>query len=92
VGPGHPLYPIVPLIRDADPEPHRALDPRHIDEVDPDRETARTLRFLAGSGIACPPVNADWAGKVVEHLIRVGYLPRPGADDSPPGSPRHPAA
>ncbi|WP_157246741.1 non-ribosomal peptide synthetase [Nonomuraea typhae] len=79
VGPGHPLYPIVPLIRDADPEPHRALDPRYMHEVEPARETAATLRFLTGSGVSCPPASAEEAHRVADYLVGVGFLPPPDA-------------
>ncbi|MFI6504834.1 amino acid adenylation domain-containing protein [Nonomuraea typhae] len=85
VGPGHPLYPIVPLIRDADPEPHRALDPRFMHEVEPARETAGTLRFLAGSGVFCPPASAEDARRVADYLVGVGFLPPPDAASAPGG-------
>ncbi|MBP2329401.1 amino acid adenylation domain-containing protein/thioester reductase-like protein [Kibdelosporangium banguiense] len=77
--PGHPLYPLVPLIRDADPEPHRALDPRHANEVEPARECAGTLRLLAGSGIGCPPTTEQAAHDVLDYLVRIGFLPAPAA-------------
>jgi thioester reductase-like protein len=77
VGPGHPLYPLVPLIRDAEAEPHRALDPRHIDEVDPARECARTLELLADSDVRCPPTSRDYAWSVLDYLVRVGFLTAP---------------
>lgn len=78
VGPDHPLYPLVPLIRDAEPEPHRALDPRYFSELDPDAESARTREMLAGSGIACPPATEADAHAVLDYLVRVGFLPAPG--------------
>ncbi|MEX5669166.1 hypothetical protein ABFV57_30320, partial [Pseudomonas neuropathica] len=52
VPPGHLLYPLVPLIRDADPQPHRALDPDYIHEVNPALECKQTLELLASSDIA----------------------------------------
>lgn len=77
VGPGHPLYPIVPLIRDAEAEPHRALDPDHMDELAPSEECAQTLRLLKGSGISCPPANRRDAFTILDYLVRTGFLPRP---------------
>lgn len=77
VGADHPLYPLVPLIRDAEAEPHRALDPRHIDELRPAEECARTLEHLAGSGIVCPPMSREGAHAVLRHLQSVGFLPSP---------------
>ncbi|MEV8319610.1 amino acid adenylation domain-containing protein [Streptomyces sp. NPDC059900] len=80
-GPGHPLYPILPLIRDAEADPHRALDPKYIDDLEPDRECANTLRLLEGSGITCPPADRADAFGVMDYLVRTGFLPRP--DDGP---------
>ncbi|MGW7086716.1 non-ribosomal peptide synthetase [Streptomyces sp. NPDC054871] len=80
-GPGHPLYPILPLIRDAEADPHRALDPKYIDELEPDRECANTLRLLEGSGIQCPPAGPADAFGVMDYLVRTGFLPRP--EDGP---------
>lgn len=77
VEPGHPLYPLVPLIRDAEVEPHRALDPRFMDELQPANECARTLELLQGSGITCPPTSLADAHAVLDYLVRVGFLPRP---------------
>lgn len=83
-GPGHPLYPILPLIRDAEADPHRALDPAHLDELEPDRECANTLRLLDGSGIRCPPASREDAFGVMDYLVRTGFLARP--DDLPNAS------
>ncbi|MFG2651374.1 amino acid adenylation domain-containing protein [Streptomyces sp. NPDC048436] len=80
-GPGHPLSPILPLIRDAEADPHRALDPKFIDELEPDRECANTLRLLEGSGIQCPPAGRADAFGVMDYLVRTGFLPRP--EDGP---------
>jgi amino acid adenylation domain-containing protein/thioester reductase-like protein len=77
VPPGHPLYPLVPLIRDAEASPHRALDPRYLDEVDPALECAGTLAMLADSGISCPPTVRDDAHAVLDYLVSVGFLPPP---------------
>lgn len=88
VPPGHPLYPLVPLIRDAEAQPHRALDPEHLDEVVPDQECARVLEQLRDSDIACPPTRREHAHAVLDYLVRIGFLPRP-ADvvlESPPES------
>lgn len=76
-GPGHPLYPILPLIRDAEADPHRALDPKYLHELEPDRECANTLRLLEGSGIQCPPARREDAFGVMDYLVRTGFLARP---------------
>ncbi|MEU9419270.1 amino acid adenylation domain-containing protein [Streptomyces sp. NPDC048272] len=88
VGPGHLLYPLVPLIKDAEAEPHRALDPKHIDEVQPALECAETLRMLAGSDIACPPTTEPDAHAVMDYLVRTGFMPAPAdvQHDDPVGS------
>lgn len=77
VGPGHLLYPLVPLIKDAEAEPHRALDPKHMDEVQPALECAETLRMLAGSDIVCPPTTEADAHAVMDYLVRTGFMPAP---------------
>lgn len=77
VGPEHPLYPLVPLIRDAEAEPHRALDPRYIHEVRPDLECAQTLKMLEGSGIVCPPTRRQDAHAVLDYLVRTGFMNAP---------------
>ncbi|WP_051745128.1 non-ribosomal peptide synthetase [Streptomyces yerevanensis] len=77
VGPGHPLYSILPLIRDAEPEPHRALDPAYLSELTPAEECAATLRLLEGSGISCPPSSREQAFAVMDYLVRTKFLPRP---------------
>lgn len=77
VGPGHLLYPLVPLIKDAEAEPHRALDPRYLAEVRPELECARTLSMLDGSGIACPPTSEADAHLVLDYLVRTGFMAGP---------------
>ncbi|MEU3723202.1 amino acid adenylation domain-containing protein [Streptomyces sp. NPDC031705] len=77
VGPSHLLYPLVPLIKDAEAEPHRALDPKYMDEVQPALECAETLRMLAGSDIACPPTTEADAHAVMDYLVRTGFMPAP---------------
>jgi amino acid adenylation domain-containing protein/thioester reductase-like protein len=80
---GHPLYPLVPLIQDAEVEPHRALDPRHMDEVQPGIECRQTLKLLEGSDIVCLPTTEADAHAILAFLVRTGFMPGPhhgGAD------------
>ncbi|MCP2257820.1 amino acid adenylation domain-containing protein/thioester reductase domain-containing protein [Streptoalloteichus tenebrarius] len=79
VRPGHPLYSMVPLIRDAEVEPQRSLDPELIDEVRPELECRNTLRLLAGSGISCPPADERQAHLVLRYLVEHGHLESPEA-------------
>jgi amino acid adenylation domain-containing protein/thioester reductase-like protein len=79
VGPGHLLYPLVPLIKDAVAEPHRALDPLHLDEVEPERECAQTLRMLADGDLVCPPTTEADAHAVLDYLVRTDFMPAPSA-------------
>ena len=79
VRPGHPLYSMVPLIRDAEVEPQRSLDPELIDEVRPELECRNILRLLAGSGISCPPADERQAHLVLRYLVEHGPLESPEA-------------
>lgn len=72
-----PLYPLVPLIRDAEARPHRPLDPDYIDEVDPELECQNTLEVLEGSGIECPPMSEKLAHLCLEYLVSIGYFTHP---------------
>jgi myxalamid-type nonribosomal peptide synthetase MxaA len=74
---GHPLYSLVPLIRDAEVDPQPSLDPRLIDQLQPTVECANTLTFLEGSGISCPPMTREFAWQCMQYLVDVGYLPHP---------------
>jgi len=38
---------------------------------------ARARGALAGSGIACAPVDAALSGRYIERFVAAGYLPRP---------------
>ncbi|NTX38695.1 amino acid adenylation domain-containing protein [Myxococcus sp. CA033] len=75
----HPLYPLVPLIRDAEAEPTPALDPSVIGELQPEMECANALEVLAGSGIRCPPMTEALAHRCIQYLVDVGFLPPPEA-------------
>ncbi|MDG4863767.1 amino acid adenylation domain-containing protein, partial [Streptomyces sp. T-3] len=77
VGPGHLLYPLVPLIKDAEAEPHRALDPKYMHEVQPDLECAETLRMIEGSDVHCPATTRADAHAVMDYLVRTGFMPGP---------------
>jgi myxalamid-type nonribosomal peptide synthetase MxaA len=77
VEPGHPLYSMVPLIRDAEYEPQDSLDPERIHLVQPELECKNTLRALEGSDIACPPASEQQAHLVLRFLIDQGHLESP---------------
>ncbi|MER2472291.1 amino acid adenylation domain-containing protein [Photorhabdus laumondii] len=77
VPPGHALYPLVPLILDADPEPHRALDPNYMHEVNPELEGRQTFAFLASSDIALPQTMKEYAHKILRYLIDIDFLAAP---------------
>ncbi|AOM42093.1 amino acid adenylation domain-containing protein [Xenorhabdus hominickii] len=71
----HPLYPLIPLIRDMTERPYRALDPAYIDEIHPELELKNTLAGLAGSDIRCPTITAEYVHQVLRYLIDTGFLP-----------------
>ncbi|MDX7992443.1 amino acid adenylation domain-containing protein [Xenorhabdus sp. psl] len=71
----HPLYPLIPLIRDMTERPYRALDPAYIDEIHPELELKNTLAGLVGSDIRCPVVTAEYVHRVLRYLIGTGFLP-----------------
>ncbi|PHM37090.1 amino acid adenylation enzyme/thioester reductase family protein,thioester reductase-like protein [Xenorhabdus mauleonii] len=71
----HPLYPLIPLIRDMTERPYRALDPAYIDEIHPELELKNTLSALTGSDIRCPTVTAEYVHQVLRYLIGTGFLP-----------------
>jgi amino acid adenylation domain-containing protein/thioester reductase-like protein len=75
----HPLYPLVPLIRDAEANPQESLDPAFIDRLQPDIECHNTLAYLAGSGIRCPAMTEELAHRCVRYLVEIGFLPPPEA-------------
>lgn len=77
VGPGHALYPLVPLIRDAEANPQPSLDPAFIEQLQPDEECRNTLAALADTGVACPPMTEEMAHRCLAYLIEVGFLPEP---------------
>jgi len=72
-----PLYPLVPLIRDADPNPHRPLDPKYINEVQPEIECKNMNTILQKSGIICPNMNERLTHLCLKYLINIGYFPHP---------------
>ncbi|MGW4347588.1 amino acid adenylation domain-containing protein [Streptomyces sp. NPDC004690] len=77
VPPGHPLYSMVPLIRDAEADPQESLDPRLIHLVQPEVECRNTLRALRGSDVVCPPADEKQAHLVLQYLIDQGHLESP---------------
>lgn len=79
VGPGHPLYSLVPLIKDAEASPHRALDPKHIDEVNPAMECANTIEMLKGSDVSCPQTSRRDAYAILDYLVRTEFMAAPAS-------------
>ncbi|MFU2337632.1 amino acid adenylation domain-containing protein [Streptomyces albidoflavus] len=77
VPPGHPLYSMVPLIRDAEADPQESLDPALIHLVQPELECRNTLRALEGSDVVCPPADEKQAHLVLQYLIDQGHLESP---------------
>ncbi|WP_232369977.1 thioester reductase domain-containing protein [Xenorhabdus lircayensis] len=71
----HPLYPLIPLIRDMTERPYRALDPAYLDEVHPELELKNTLAGLVGSDIRCPTITAEYVHQVLRYLIGTRFLP-----------------
>ncbi len=80
VGEGHPLYALVPLIRDAVVDPQPSLDPRFVHELRPDVECANTLTFLQGSDVTCAPMTREYAWRCLQYLVDIGFLPAPDRD------------
>ncbi|PHM33208.1 amino acid adenylation domain-containing protein [Xenorhabdus innexi] len=72
----HPLYPLIPLIRDMTEKPYRALDPDYIHEIQPELELKQTLAALEGSGIQCPVITPEYVSQVLSYLISTGFLPQ----------------
>ncbi|MDX7999380.1 amino acid adenylation domain-containing protein [Xenorhabdus sp. Reich] len=77
VPPGHHLYPLIPLIKDADPEPHRALDPVYRHEVNPELEGQQTFGLLESSDIPRPVTMKAYAHKILNYLIETDFLIAP---------------
>ncbi|MEV7026805.1 amino acid adenylation domain-containing protein, partial [Kitasatospora sp. NPDC093558] len=82
----HVLFPMTPLLRVASMR-HAALDPELQKQIDPQDECRVLTEALAGSGIACPPVNEEWAHSCFRFLVEGGYLPAP-EDVVPPAGER----
>ncbi|MGJ0628922.1 amino acid adenylation domain-containing protein [Xenorhabdus bovienii] len=71
----HPLYPLIPLIRDMTEKPYRALDPVYVHEIHPELELKQTLALLANTDIKCPVITAGYVHQVLQYLIDTGFLP-----------------
>lgn len=80
----HPLYPLVPLIRDAEVAPQPSLDPAFIDQLQPDAECRNVLDVLDGTGIDCPPMTEELAHACLEYLVQDGFLPATGSAEATP--------
>ncbi|MCC7358230.1 MAG: amino acid adenylation domain-containing protein [Anaerolineales bacterium] len=65
--------PFLPLIEDVTQE--QVFMPRF--------DCANTLAGLAGSGVACPPLEPALLDMYLDHLTKTGFLPRPGAAGLP---------
>jgi myxalamid-type nonribosomal peptide synthetase MxaA len=87
VDPTHPLYPMIPVLREAQDETPPSFDPQLLDTLDVRVECANTLRALEGSGIECPQMDERLAHLIFSYLIEVGFYSSPeelvGADQAP---------
>ncbi|MFF0393818.1 amino acid adenylation domain-containing protein [Kitasatospora sp. NPDC004615] len=83
----HILFPMTPLLRVASMR-HAALDPELQKQINPQDECRVLTEALEGSGIACPPVNEEWAHDCFRFLVEGGYLPAPEDVVVPPASER----
>ncbi|MBD2813322.1 thioester reductase domain-containing protein [Xenorhabdus sp. Flor] len=72
----HPLYPLIPLIRDMAEKPYRALDPAYVHEVQPELELKQTMAALEGTNIQCPVITSEYVHQVLRYLIGTGFLPQ----------------
>lgn len=77
VAANNPLYPLIPLIRDADPEPHITLDPRYIDELQPEIECKNSFTILRQHGVACPGMSEKLTHLCLSFLVSTGFFPAP---------------
>lgn len=77
VAANNPLYPLIPLIRDADPEPHITLDPRYIDTLQPALECKNSLTILRQHGITCPGMSENLTHLCLNFLVNTGFFPEP---------------
>ncbi|GGU27560.1 amino acid adenylation domain-containing protein [Lentzea flava] len=68
VGPDNALFPVVPLLLRED-----FVDPRAGGQYRVDRTNTETA--LAGNGLTCPPMDAAHGSRVLDHLVRTGFLP-----------------
>lgn len=73
----HPLYPLVPLFRDADPTPQRSLDPNYINEVNTPIECKNVFEILANTNIACPFLDEKLVHLCMNYLVEAEFLPKP---------------
>jgi len=60
------LLPLLPLFSGDRPE-----------QLEQPVDCGNTLRYLTGSNIVCPPVDADLVGVYVAYLINSGFLELP---------------
>ncbi|SFR29124.1 amino acid adenylation domain-containing protein/thioester reductase domain-containing protein [Lentzea waywayandensis] len=68
VGPDNALFPVIPLLLRED-----FVDPRAGGAYRVDR--TNTEAALAGAGLSCPPMDAAHGSRVLDHLVRTGFLP-----------------
>ncbi|MES2217071.1 MAG: amino acid adenylation domain-containing protein [Pseudomonadota bacterium] len=73
----HALFPLIPLIRDADPAPQRSLDPRFMDELQYELECKNTLDALRNTHYVCPPMSEELTHLCIKYLISIDFLPSP---------------
>ncbi|HEY6036051.1 MAG TPA: thioester reductase domain-containing protein, partial [Kofleriaceae bacterium] len=71
VATGNALAPLIPLFVE-----HATTEWLHL----PDYDDACAKAALAGTGIACAPIDAGLMRRYVERFVVSGYLPRPSAE------------
>jgi myxalamid-type nonribosomal peptide synthetase MxaA len=85
----NPLYTLIPLIRDADPEPHPTLDPQYIDQLQPMVECANSIQILNQLGIVCPRMTESLTHLCLSFLVKTGFFPNPELNTDNDGTIRH---
>jgi thioester reductase-like protein len=70
----NPLYHLLPFFLKKLPKKQVAISNKHQQLIDPQLSCDATLTALAGSSIACPPVNAELLNTYFSYFIRSGWL------------------
>jgi myxalamid-type nonribosomal peptide synthetase MxaA len=82
VDPSHPLFPLIPILRDGQIGAPAAFEPQVLETVDFRVECTNTLRGIEGSGIECPPMTEKLAHQCLKYMVDVGYFPSPESQNA----------